>query len=85
MPPPRTGTVSPAGTAPDGSPLFSARIRLGDGTRTRLDVPTKYKALDARRAFAASERGTGDDNTYGQAGEVDQDVPPLRSGRDGLR
>jgi integrase len=41
MPPPRTGSVEPFKRA-DGTVYYRARIRLGDGTRVRVDVPEKY-------------------------------------------
>lgn len=41
MPPPRTGSVEPFKRA-DGRTYYRARIRLGDGTRARVDVPEKH-------------------------------------------
>jgi integrase len=56
--------VSPAGTAPDGTPLFSARIRLGDGTRTRVDAPMRHKTDDARKAWV--RRAQADEDRTGK-------------------
>ncbi len=41
MPPPRTGSVEPFRRA-NGTTYYRARLRLGDGTRARVDVPEKY-------------------------------------------
>jgi integrase len=41
MPPPRTGSVEPLKRA-DGTIYYRARIRLGDGSRERVDVPEQY-------------------------------------------
>src|SRR5258708_7616669 len=41
MPPHRTGSVEPFRRA-DGRTYYRARIRLGDGTRARVDVPETY-------------------------------------------
>jgi integrase len=41
MPPPRTGSVEPLRRA-NGRRYYRARIRLGDGSRDRVDVPEKY-------------------------------------------
>jgi integrase len=64
MPPPRTGSVEPFKRA-DGTTYYRARIRLGDGTRARVDVPEKYSRPAGGRsgeeraelyALAAQER-----------------------------
>lgn len=39
--PKRTGSVEPV-RRKDGKPAFIARIRLGDGTRARVEVPAQY-------------------------------------------
>jgi integrase len=41
VPPPRTGSIEPLKRA-NGKTYYRARIRLGDGSRVRVDVPEKY-------------------------------------------
>jgi integrase len=41
MPPPRTGSID-HGRRANGTHCYRARIRLGDGTRARVDVPEPY-------------------------------------------
>ena len=53
MPPPRTGSIEPFKRA-NGHTYFRARIRLGDGTRARVDVPEKYST--AAGGKSAEER-----------------------------
>ena len=51
MPRPRTGSVEPLQRA-DGRTYYRARIRLGDGTRARVDVPSKYSTPAGGRTGA---------------------------------
>ncbi len=55
MPRPRTGSVEPLQRA-DGRTYYRARIRLGDGTRARVDVPGKCSTPAGGRTGA--ERAT---------------------------
>lgn len=49
----RTGTLEAAGTWPDGSPRFRARVRLGDGTKSeRFDVRQGMTETQARAWLA---------------------------------
>ena len=41
MSPPRTGSVEKR-RSKDGKVYYRARVRLGDGSRARIDIPEKY-------------------------------------------
>ena len=51
----RTGTVETF-TAADGSIYYKARVRLGDGSRVRVDIPAKHAADEDSRARYALAR-----------------------------
>lgn len=53
MAPPTTGSVETY-TRADGTKYYRARIRLGDGTRERVDIPEKYAYSEERRALYAA-------------------------------
>lgn len=66
MPPPRTGSVEP-GRRADGTVYYRARIRLGDDTRQRVDVPENYAV--AAGGKSARERA----ELYAQAAQERED------------
>ena len=62
MPPARTGTVDRNRRA-DGSAYYRARIRLADGARIRVDVPTKYSYSEERAELYAAAVQEREDET----------------------
>src|ERR1700722_4148256 len=62
MPPSRTGTVEKNRRA-DGSLYYRARIRLADGERMRVDVPSKYGYSDERAELYAAAVQEREDET----------------------
>ncbi|HEX7602680.1 MAG TPA: hypothetical protein VF316_13780, partial [Polyangiaceae bacterium] len=64
MPRARTGSVEP-GRRADGSTYYRARIRLGDKSRERVDVPAKYTSREAAELYAEARQERED-----QTGEL---------------
>jgi len=58
----RTGTVETF-TRADGSKYHRAKVRLGDGTRERVDIPDKHAGTPQRRALFAQAMQEREDET----------------------